>query len=114
MEAGVCGIPIFIKKSNVTQILYINNENAFIFDNKNDFKTLFYNFLKKSKTEKKYFIENSIKNIKKYDQNIIFNDLLKFLIQSDSKMKILLNFFDIFTFHSISKMVNCSGTFLGD
>ena len=114
MEAGMCGVPIFIKKSDITPILYTHEENAYIFDNKYDFKVLLYKFLKSGKDEKKSLIENSVKNIKKYDQNIIFNNLLKFLIQSDSKLKILLNFFDIFAFHSMSKMVNCSSMFLGD
>jgi hypothetical protein len=114
MEAGMCGVPIFIKKSDITSILYTHEENAYVFDNKYDFKVLLYKFLKSAKDEKKSLIENSVKNIKKYDQNIIFNNLLKFLIQSDSKLKILLNFFDIFAFHSMSKMVNCSSMFLGD
>lgn len=114
MEAGMCGVPIFIKKSDITSILYTHEENAYIFDNKYDFKILLYKFLKSGKDEKKSLIENSVKNIKKYDQNIIFNNLLKFLIQSDSKLKILLNFFDIFAFHSMSKMVNCSSMFLGE
>ena len=114
MEAGMCGVPIFIKKSDITQILYTHEENAYVFDNKYDFKILLYKFLKTGKDEKKSLIENSVKNIKKYDQNIIFNNLLKFLIQSDSKLKILLNFFDIFAFHSMSKMVNCSSMFLGE
>jgi hypothetical protein len=114
MEAGMCGVPIFIKKSDITPILYTHEENAYIFDNKYDFKVLLYKFLKSGIHEKKSLIENSVKNIKKYDQNIIFNNLLKFLIQSDSKLKILLNFFDIFAFHSMSKMVNCSSMFLGE
>jgi glycosyltransferase involved in cell wall biosynthesis len=114
MEAGICGVPIFIKKSDITPILYTHEENAYIFDNRYDFKVLLYKFLKSGINEKKSLIENSVKNIKKYDQNIIFNNLLKFLIQSDSKLKILLNFFDIFAFHSMSKMVNCSGMFLGE
>ena len=114
MEAGMCGVPIFIKKSDITSILYTHEENAYVFDNKYDFKILLYKFLKTGKDEKKSLIENSVKNIKKYDQNIIFNNLLKFLIQSDSKLKILLNFFDIFAFHSMSKMVNCSSMFLGE
>jgi hypothetical protein len=98
----------------MTPILYTHEENAYIFDNRYDFKVLLYKFLKSGINEKKNLIENSVKNIKKYDQNIIFNNLLKFLIQSDSKLKILLNFFDIFAFHSMSKMVNCSGMFLGE
>ena len=114
MEAGMCGVPIFIKKSDITSILYTHEENAYEFDNKYDFKILLYKFLKSGINEKKSLIENSVKNIKKYDQNIIFNNLLKFLIQSDSKLKILLNFFDIFAFHSMSKMVNCSSMFLGE
>ena len=114
MEAGMCGVPIFIKKSDITSILYTHEENAYVFDNKYDFKILLYKFLKSGINEKKSLIENSVKNIKKYDQNIIFNNLLKFLIQSDSKLKILLNFFDIFAFHSMSKMVNCSSMFLGE
>jgi hypothetical protein len=44
MEAGATGIPIFIKKCDNSDMLYINKRNAMIFDNKNDFFELFVYF----------------------------------------------------------------------
>lgn len=114
MEAGATGIPIFIKKCEISDVLYINKKNAFIFDNKNDFVDLFDNFLKLDKFEKEIFISNSVNNIKKYDQNIIFADYYDFLLNGKLLKKNNINFFDIFTFHSLSKLINCSGTIMAD
>jgi glycosyltransferase involved in cell wall biosynthesis len=114
MEAGACGVPIFIKKSDASNRLYIDNENAYIFTSKNDFFEKFKIFLNSSTMEKKVFIENSIANVKKYDQTKIFEAWLNFLIKNNSKIKTFLNFFDIFAFHSVSKFINCSGILIGD
>ena len=116
MEAGATGIPIFIKKSEVSDLLYINKKNAFIFNDKNHFCELFEYFIKLDILEKQIFITNSVNNIKKYDQNIIFNDWINFLIDGNlNKDKVKkISLFDIFTFHGISKFINCSGTILGD
>jgi len=116
MEAGATGIPIFIKKSDITDSLYINKKNAFVFNDKEHFSELFEYFISLDVLEKQIFITNSINNIKKYDQNIIFADWMHFLINGnlnkDKSKKI--NLLDIFTFHGISKFINCSGNILGD
>lgn len=115
MEAGATGIPIFIKKCDIVDVLYINKKNAYIFENKNDFLELFEYFLFSNSYEKELFINNSIKNIKKYDQNIIFKNWIDFLINDKNNKKMTkINFLDIFTFHSISKFINCSGSIIGD
>jgi len=115
MEAGATGIPIFIKKSEITDFLYINKKNAFIFDDKNSFSELFDYFINLNHMEKQLFISNSINNIKKYDQNTIFSDWIEFLINGIvNKNKTKINFIDMFTFHGIGKLINCSGNILGD
>lgn len=115
MEAGATGIPIFIKKCDITDMLYINKKNAMIFDNKNDFFESFVYFTEMDKFEKDLFISNSINNIKKYDQNIIFKDWIEFLIEGKIvKKNGVLNFYDIFTFHGITKLINCSGSIIAD
>ena len=116
MEACATGIPIFIKKSDITCSLYVNKKNAFIFNDKNHFFELFEYFISLDILEKQIFITNSVNNIKRYDQNIIFADWMNFLINGnlnkDKPKKI--NLLDIFTFHGISKFINCSGSILGD
>jgi hypothetical protein len=117
MEAGSTGIPIFIKKCDVSSSLYQNMKNAFLFEDKNDFLELFTYFCNLNNFEKKIFITNSVNNIKKYDQNIIFNDWIEFIIHGSVKKNIdrnNINIFDIFTFHGISKFINCTGHVLGD
>jgi glycosyltransferase involved in cell wall biosynthesis len=54
MEAGACGIPIFIKESNITNYLYKDKINCYIFKNKNQFLEKLDYFLKKSSKKKKY------------------------------------------------------------
>jgi glycosyltransferase involved in cell wall biosynthesis len=117
MEAGATGIPIFIKKSEITDYLYINKKNAYIFDDKNTFSELFDYFINLNNLEKQLFISNSIKNIKKYDQNEIFSDWIDFLINGNknkNKNKNKINFFEMFSFHGLSSLINCSGNILGD
>jgi glycosyltransferase involved in cell wall biosynthesis len=117
MEAGATGIPIFLKKCDVNELLYINKKNAFIFDNKKDFIDQFSYFLDMNKLEKEIFISNSIENIKKYDQNIIFEDWIYFLMNgyvNKNKNKINITILDLFTFHSISKFINCTGHIISD
>jgi glycosyltransferase involved in cell wall biosynthesis len=116
MEAGATGIPIFIKKSDITDSLYVNKKNAFIFDDKIHFLELFEYFISLDILEKQIFITNSVNNIKKYDQNIIFADWINFLINGNLNKNIAkkINLFDIFTFHGLSKLINCSGSILGD
>jgi len=57
MEAGACGVPIFIKKSDASNRLYMNNENAHIFTSKNDFFEKFKIFLNSSTMEKKCLLK---------------------------------------------------------
>lgn len=114
MEAGATGIPIFIKKSNITDELYINKKNAYIFDDSKNFIELFEYFIKLDNIEKKLFINNTINNIKKYDQNIIFENWINFLINGNIKNKSNINLFDVFTLYGLSKFINCSGMIIGD
>lgn len=117
MEAGATGIPIFLKKCEVNELLYINKKNAFIFDNKKDFIDQFSYFLDMNKLEKEIFISNSIENIKKYDQNMIFEDWIYFLMNgcvNKNKNKVNITILDLFTFHSISKLINCTGHIISD
>ena len=115
MEAGATGIPIFIKKCETSDILYINKKNAFVFEDKESFKTSFEYFIKMNSFDKDLFISNNINNIKKYDQNIIFNDWINFLLNGNlNKNTLFMNIFEIFTFHSLSKMINCAGNIIAD
>lgn len=115
MEAGATGIPIFIKKCDITDMLYINKRNAMIFENKKDFLELFIYFIEMDKFEKELFISNSINNIKKYDQNIIFKDWAEYLINGKViKKNSVINYYDMFTFHGLIKLINCSGSIIAD
>lgn len=84
MEAGLTGIPIFIKKFNNIQFMY-NEQNAFIYETKFDFINNLLYFLHLNNHKKKEFIENSINNINKYDQKIIFHEWEQFLLHNYNK-----------------------------
>ena len=115
MEAGATGIPIFIKKSEITHSLYINKKNALLFDNSLSFLNVFEYFINLDTLEKQLLITNSINNIKKYDQNIIFEQWLDFLsddLKKKDKQKI--NIMDMLSFYGMAKLINCSGSILGD
>jgi hypothetical protein len=116
MEACATGIPIFIKDCDNTQYLYKNKKNAFIFNDKDEFINNFEYFIKMKSFEKQIFISESINNVKKYDQTLIFSNWLDFLIHGsiNKKNNNQLNLMNIFTFHGISNLINCSGTILGD
>jgi 1,2-diacylglycerol 3-alpha-glucosyltransferase len=115
MEAASTGIPIFIKKSNITDILYEHKKNAFIFEDKKSFIILFNYFINCSLYEKYIFLQETVANIKKYDQNSIFKEWIYFLInENPSEKNIKLKFSDILTFQGVSKFINCSGSILGD
>ena len=88
-----------------------------IFEDKDDFKNLFIYFLNLDSFDKERLIINTVDNIKKYDQNIIFENWIYFLINGNTKKnknKIEVNMIDFFTFQGISKFINCTGTLLGD
>lgn len=115
MEAGSTGIPIFIKKCENTNYLYINKKNAFLFDNKNEFLESFEYFINMDNYEKDLFIKNSINNIKKYDQQVIFNDFYNFLIsQKVVKPPSNVSFYDMLSFNNLVKLVNCTGNIMAD
>jgi glycosyltransferase involved in cell wall biosynthesis len=115
MEACATGIPLFIKKSDITDYIYIDKKNAFIFDDKNMFINYFNSFISLNSYNKKKFILDSINNVKKYNQNDIFLNWSKFLIYGKyNQNNININLFDIFTFHGITKFINCTGTILGE
>ena len=115
MEAGSTGIPIFIKKSDMTEYLYINKINAYIFNDVNSFSESFNYFTNLNKKDKLLLINNSINNIKKYDQNKIFLNWLNFILNGIiPKNKIYINLIDMFTFNGITKLISCSETILGD
>ena len=117
-EACSTGIPIFIKKCDLTEYLYIDKKNALLFNDPIHFIEIFKYFLKMTIAHKNNLIYNGINHVKKYDQHKIFNQWIYFLINTKTNnhynKKKNINFFEIFTFHSISKMINCSGTILGD
>ena len=115
IEAIATGIPLFIKKSDITNDIYIHKKNAFIFENNTELCEYFLLFLKMNILEKQLFIKDSIQNIKKYDQNIIFNDWIEFLINGKiNKDKSKINFIDIITLFGIGKVINCTGMIAGD
>ncbi len=115
LEAASTGIPIFIKRSDITDDIYIDKKNAFVFNDKNDFIDKFKYFINLNSLEKQIFITNSIENTKKYDQNIIFNDWIHFLINGTViKDKAKINFYDMITLFGISKFVSCSGMIAGE
>lgn len=115
MEAGATGVPIFIKKSDITDILYTDQKNAFIFENELSFLEKFKYFIKLDYLEKKIFINASIDNILKYDQSSIFKNMLDFVLEINiNKNKERVGIFDIFTLYGISKFINCTGNIIGE
>jgi len=84
MEAGLTGIPIFIKKFNNIQFMY-NDKNAFIYETKFDFMNNLLYFLNLSTAKKSQFIHNSLNNIQKYDQKNIFKKWEQFLLENYNK-----------------------------
>jgi len=115
MEAGATGIPIFIKESEITENLYINKKNAFIFKDSKSFVQLFDYFVSLDNIAKQLLINNSINNIKKYDQNVIFNDWLDFLSEGIIKKENQkINLIDMLSFYGMAKLINCSGSVFGD
>ena len=64
--------------------------------------------------DKNVIITNGINNVKKYEQSNIFNDWIYFLINGHLNKTSLINLIDMFTFHGLTKMINCSGLILAD
>jgi glycosyltransferase involved in cell wall biosynthesis len=113
-EASLTGIPIFIKKSKITPHLYENDKNALLFETTGEFQQKFQQFLQMNQHKKKDFILQSIENAKKYDQKIIFYQWLSFLLQNNPYYSIFQSFYQQLTFHSISKLIQCSGIVFGE
>ena len=80
MEASYSGIPVFIIKCDIHNYLY-NDNNSFIFENIKEFRQQLTLFFKLNTKQKNKIISNGFDNAKKYDQNIIFNNLLNFLTE---------------------------------
>jgi hypothetical protein len=65
--------------------------------------------------EKDLFVKNSINNIKKYDQQIIFNNFYNFLIsQKIVKPNTKISFYDMLSFNNLIKLVNCTGNIISN
>ncbi len=114
LEAGACGIPIFLLKSDVSDSIYTHRKNAFIFKNEREFiqeLTFFQNLDKELKQE---FIHNTIDNALQYDQNKIFNNWLNFILQLNHNQQLKLNLFDHISFKSFNELVQCSNNFFGE
>ncbi len=114
MEACATGIPIFIKRNEVSNSLYISKKNAFLFDTPTDFVQSFEYFMALNPFEKKIFIADSMNNIKKYDQNCIFDDWIKFLENDSNRNKSKNTLFNFLSFYGLSKLINCTGHMIGD
>lgn len=90
MEASYCGIPIFIKKCEIHDLLY-NENNAFIFEDVNDFIFQFILFFKLKDEQKESILNNGFHNAEKYNQKHIFNELLTFINQTKCKNTVYYN-----------------------
>ena len=116
MEAAASGIPVFIKLYDVSESIYINKENAFIFTNKEHFMELFEYFVKMDSNIRELFIYNSSVLTMKYEQNNIFKNWIEFLIEEKVILKntVKINLYDFLTFQGITKLINCSGNIMAD
>lgn len=101
MEACYSGIPVFVLKCEIHNLLY-NDDNAFIFENVTDFKNQLTLFFKLNKTQKELIINNGYSNAKKYDQKIIFKNLKDFILNINENSNSFYNeFFINNVFHGI-------------
>ena len=109
MEAASSGIILFIKRSEITNDIYIDRKNAFLFDTPDEFIDRFKIFLEIPNKQKIIF--DTINNAKKYDQKIIFSEWINFLFNNEEN-NILTKTNKIFhhkLFESFSKVLQCSG-----
>ena len=79
MEACFCGIPLFIIKCDIHEILY-NENNAFIFNDVNDFMKEIMLFFKLKNKYIEKVINNAFQNACNYDQKVIFEKLKNFIL----------------------------------
>lgn len=114
-EASACGIPIFIKESDVTPHLFENRINAMVFREIDDFVESFEYFMNMRKIEKDRLLQNAIQNCQQYEQQKIFRDWTSFLIDPNKKKnKNYLSWIDYLTFESVSQVIQCSGNLFGE
>lgn len=103
MEACYSGIPVFVLKCEIHDLLY-NDDNAFIFENVTDFKNQLTLFFKLNKTQKELIINNGYSNAKKYDQKIIFNNLKDFILNINENSN---NFYNEFFINNVFHGIKC-------
>lgn len=84
MEASYCGIPIFVKKCEIHDLLY-NENNSFIFESVDDFINQLTLFFQLNEIQIKSILENGRKNSFIYDQNKIFIKLKDFILNIEVK-----------------------------
>ncbi len=114
-EASACGIPIFIKESDVSKYLFENRVNAMIFRDVDDFVEQFEYFINMNRMEKERIIKNGIQNCQQYEQQKIFREWTSFLIEGGKKKnKNYLSWIDYLTFESVSQVIQCSGNIFGE
>lgn len=107
MEAGLTGVPIFVKKFNNIEYMY-NDKNAFVFENNFDFINNLIFFLNITQSEREKIIYNSINNIKKYDQKKIFKEWELFLLNVNN----IDNINNIDKIDNINNKTNNENTFI--
>jgi hypothetical protein len=76
-----------IYKKLDNRIFMYSDKNAFIYETKFDFINNLMYFLNLSNHKKTEFIKNSLNNINKYDQKIIFHEWEQFLLHNYNKQK---------------------------
>lgn len=103
MEACYSGIPVFVLKCEIHDLLYDDN-NSFIFENVTDFKNQLTLFFKLNKTQKELIINNGYNNAKKYDQKIIFNNLKDFILNINENSN---NFYNEFFINNVFNGIKC-------
>lgn len=103
MEASYSGIPIFIIKCEIHNLLY-NENNSFIFDNIHEFKNQLVLFFRLNQFQKEKIINNGYNNAKKYDQNIIFENLKNFLLKINNNSN---KFYKQMIFSNVLNSIKC-------
>ena len=103
MEACYSGIPVFVLKCEIHDLLY-NDNNSFIFESVTDFKNQLTLFFKLNKTQKELIINNAYNNAKKYDQKIIFNNLKDFILNINENSN---NFYNEFFINNVFSGIKC-------
>jgi len=109
MEACATGMILFIKNSEASMSLYQNKKTAFIFNDPDDFLKLFNLFILMTYEQKKEMIELNRGNIEKYNQDIIFEEWLNFLLEEKSiENKTRFHIFDRLFLNSFKKLILCT------